>query len=92
MGAKNVEEKDVRLGEEELRNISGGAIRELDNSHAVRRIVKHAGIVSEASGSPVVGATAAQPHFCIKCNKTTAHNVYSGGRMVCSVCGTTPAM
>ncbi len=71
MGAKNVEEKDVRLDEEELRKISGGAVKELCNPRAVK---------------------SAQPHFCIKCNKTTSHNVFSGGRMVCSVCGTTPTM
>ena len=33
-----------------------------------------------------------QRHFCKKCNKDTAHIVYSGGRLVCEICGTSPTL
>ncbi len=79
------------LNEEELAGVSGGALnaREADHSrYGVRQAVNSA--VTREQSVPAGAGT--QPHFCKKCNKTTAHIVYSGNRMVCSECGTTPVL
>lgn len=39
-----------------------------------------------------VKSTPVQMHYCIKCKKDTNHNVFSGGRMICSICGTSPTL
>ncbi len=79
------------LNEEELSGVSGGAILNNDAAHskfALRQASKD-GVVKELSTAAGAGT---QSHFCKKCNKTTAHIVYSGNRMVCSVCGTPPVL
>lgn len=91
MDANNINDKDMRLGEDELKNISGGAFRCADASDTAKRI--HLAASKDAAGSTsVTGSAGTQSHFCIKCNRDTVHNVFSGGRMVCSVCGTAPVL
>ena len=79
------------LNEDELAGVSGGAVnaREADHSrYGVRQAINSA-VTREQSVPAGVGT---QPHFCKKCNTTTDHYVYSGNRMVCSVCKTTPVL
>ena len=68
----------VEMGENNLSNLND---EELENVN---------GGLSSSAGAKA--GTATQIHFCIKCNKDTRHNVYSGNRMVCSICGTTPTL
>ncbi len=91
MNEKKIMQGDVRLNEDELAGVSGGAFNALDDIHSkyAVRSANNNGVVKDAS---TAAGAATQPHFCKKCNKTTAHNVYSGGRMACSECGTTPFM
>lgn len=50
------------------------------------------GGMSANSGGKNSKAAPTQIRYCIKCKKDTQHNVYSGSRMVCSICGTTPSL
>ena len=79
------------LNEDELAGVSGGAVYSRDAVHTrfAARKASDSGVISGNSAAAGVGT---QPHFCKKCNTTTTHNVFSGGRMVCSVCQTTPVL
>ena len=68
------EERKI-LSQNELENISGG-----------RGASASAG--GKASAGAKNSASGEQSCECTNCGKTTPHIVYSGGRLVCSVCGT----
>ena len=60
------------LNEKELEGVSGG------KSASARG----------RKGSSNGGAMPTETHECSTCGRKTTHIVYSGGRAVCSVCGT----
>ncbi|MBE5825927.1 MAG: hypothetical protein E7307_04745 [Butyrivibrio sp.] len=83
-------DKDInkKVSDEELENVTGGSVVNIlgddpawDKSTKPRKGANKDNL-----------ATPTQIRYCIKCGKDTKHNVFSGNRMICSVCGTTPSL
>lgn len=66
------------LNEKELEGVSGG-------KSASARGKNSASARGKNSGNN--GVTPTETHYCTTCGKTTVHVVYSGGRSICSGCG-----
>ena len=92
MSEKNLKDKDIliddakRVADEDLARVNGGA--QVDPSGRPKYSAMK---LADGGGNPNL-AGGVQRHYCIKCGKDTAHHVYSGGRLVCEVCGTVPAL
>ena len=90
-GAKRIDDTILdgakRVADDALAGVSGGAVNAADNIGNARA----AGGKTSGVGNPNL-AGGVQRHYCIKCKKDTAHIVYSGSRLVCEICGTSPTL